>query len=125
MLLMEQILQALKNARTQIKCLGSSTDEVNNAHLAELDGLIQILEKPNPDKEKFYWWVVLVGIHSTWVADGADFTDARVHDMLASYHRHAYGYELEGKVLGRPPDKAVANEMGFDTVAHYREDRDK
>lgn len=124
-MLMEKILWALKNARAQLQCLWTPTDDVNNAHLSELDELINILESPNPSKNGFFYWTVQFGIQKTWVADGADFTDERVHDMLAQHFGRAYGYELKGEVLSRPPDEPVASAMGFKSVAEYLKDRKK
>lgn len=120
-MLMEKILRVLRNSRAQIQNLG--TPNINNANLAEIDGLIKILERPNPSKEKFFYWVLQVGIHETWVEDGADFTDDKVHSMLAHHFRHAYGHELKGKVLSRPSNDAVAEVMGFKTVAEYLKSR--
>lgn len=125
MLLMEKVLMALKNAKAQIQTLGSPTDEVNNAHLDELAELIQILEESNPDKDDFFYWILEVGIHKVWVADGIDFTDERAHGMFAKYFGYLHGSELKAKVLSRPSDKAVAEEMGFKSVSEYIEDRQK
>lgn len=122
-MLMEKILEVLKNSRGQIKTLGTPTDDINNANLAEIDGLIKILERQNPSKEKFFYWVLQVGIHETWVADGADFTDNIVHSLLTHHFRHAYGHELKGKVLSRPSNDAVAEAMGFSTVTEYLKSR--
>lgn len=120
---MDKILMVLKNSRTQIQALGTPTDEINNTHLAELDGLIKVLERPNPSKEKFFYWVLQVGIHETWVEDGADFTDERAHELLTHHFRHAYGHELKGKVLSRPSNEAVAEAQGYKTVADYLRSR--
>lgn len=122
-LVTDKILTVLKNARAQIKCLGSETDDVNNAHITEIDEVITSLEKPNPDKNGFYYWVVRLGVHSSLVQDGADFTDKRVHDMLTHHFCFAYGDELSGKVIIRPPDKSVAKEMGYDTINSYLQQR--
>lgn len=122
---MEKILLVLKNAKAQIKCLGSETDDINNAHIAEIDAAIEYLEKPNPDKNGFYYWVVLLGVHSNLVQDGADFTDKKVHDMLTHHFPFAYGDELTGRVIAHPPDNAIAKEMGYKTTYSYVQDRKK
>ncbi len=119
---MDKILEVLKNARSHIDIIGSPTDEINITHLAELDGLIKALEKPNPNGD-FYYWTLRVGIHKTWVADGVDFTDRKVHDMLTHVFRYATGDVLRGKVLAQPSSKAVATEMGYDSEAEYLNDR--
>ncbi len=124
MLWMEKILTTLKNARAQIKCLGSDSDDINNAHIAEIDEVITYLEKPNPDKDGFYYWTVQLGVHLSLVQDGADFTDKKVHDLLTNRFYFSYGHELQGQVLSRPPDKAVAEAMGF-TTKEYLQDRKK
>lgn len=122
---MDKVLMALKNARNQIEVLGTPTDDVNNAHLKELDSIISVMEYQNPDRNGFYYWTLKVGVHKAWVADGADFTDQRAHDMLTKYFSHLLGSELKATVLSRPPDKAVAEEMGFDSVKDYLKDRKK
>jgi hypothetical protein len=122
-MLIDKILQVLKNSREQIECPGIPTDDINNSHLAEIDGLIKILERQNPSEEGFYYWILQVGIHRAWVADGVDFTDAKLHDILTHAFRHAYGHELKGKVLGRPSNEAVAEEMGYKSVAEYLKSR--
>jgi hypothetical protein len=121
----DKILMALQNARSQIALLGSSTDEVNQAHLKELDDAIALLTFDNPDRNGFFYWILKVGVQRLWVGDGADFTDERVHSMLATHWGHVYGHELKGKVLARPPDAFVAQQMGFKTVAEYLRDRNK
>lgn len=122
-MLMEKILMVLKNSKAQIETLGTPTDDINNAHLSEIDGLIKILEKPNPNNNKFFYWILQVGIHEAWVADGVDFTDNKVHDLLCHNFRYATGNELKGKVLSRPSNDAVAETMGFKTVAEYLQKR--
>ncbi len=122
---MEKILVALKNARAQIHALGTPNDEINNAHLSELDEIINILEDPNPSNDGFFYWVLKIGIQKMWVADGVDFTDKRAHAMLTSHFSHLYGHEVTAEVLSKPPDKAVAKEMGYESVAEYNKDRYK
>lgn len=122
-MLMDKVVEVLKNAREQINVLGSPTDEVNQLLLKEIDGVLSKLQKKNPNQEGFFFWMLEVGIHKTWVADGVDFTDDKLHDMLAHAFRYAYGHELKGKVLSRPPNEEVAKEMGFKSVAEYLKNR--
>jgi hypothetical protein len=129
MLMMEKILEVLKNSRAQLVCAGALPIVYR-----ELDELIKLLERPNPDKYGFYYypdkydlyyWVLQVAVHKNWVEDGADFTDERTHDMMTQHFSHLFGSEVKGKVLGRPPDETVAKEMGFESTETYLEDRKK
>lgn len=116
---MEKILEVLKRARINIT--GPQTANLTS----EIDDLIKILERPNPSKEGFYYWILQVGIEKTWVADGIDFTDERLENTIQRAYGHLRGDEIKAKVLSRPPDKNVAQEMGFETVAKYIKDRGK
>lgn len=140
--MIDTILTAIKNARayiaqSQIATAGSTFDVA--AKLAELDDTIRMLQvlmagthddaikalsTTNPDADGFYTWVLRVGIHKTWVEDGADFTDDRVHAMLANTFVYAHGGELKGTVLARPRDTDVAAMMGYKTADEYRQSRD-
>lgn len=116
----ESILTALKNARATIATLGSSGDAVHQAQLAELDGCIAGLTKANPDESGFFWWLIAIGIHEQEVADSIDFTDERARRMLAQRYSLVHGGHLKAKVIGRPPDEAVAKAQGYESVAEYR-----
>lgn len=70
-------------------------------------------------------WTIEIEVDETWVADGFDATDDRMHDMLAHHLPYAYGHELGAKVLTRPPDEAVAKAQGYRTVKEYLADRKK
>jgi hypothetical protein len=78
----------------------------------------------NPDADGFFRWTVEIQVHETWVEDGADFTDNRLHDMLVRRFGWATGNELRARVLTRPDDAAVATAMGYPTVAQYLHHRD-
>jgi hypothetical protein len=120
----EGLITALKNARTTIHAMphvdAGSVDEVTRraAQLAELDAAIASLTRPNPDDDGFFWWLIAVGISENNVADGVDFTDVMVHDMLTRRFSCAYGREIKAKVLGRPDNAAVAAAQGY-TVDEY------
>jgi hypothetical protein len=124
-LLLDKVLMALQNARTQVRVLGTPTDDVNNAVLTELAEAIGLLDCHSPDADGFFYWDVRLGIHKTWVADGADMTDDRVQDILEHHLGYARSDELKAQVLRRPSDKAVAAEMGYRTVKEYLHDRGK
>jgi hypothetical protein len=64
-------------------------------------------------------WTIEIEVDETWVADGFDATDERMHSMLAHHLPYAYGHELKAKVLARPADEAVAKAQGFRNVAEY------
>ena len=96
-------------------CILAVAQALVNVHAARV---------PNP-KEGVFFWVLEVGIDKTLVADGADFTDESVHDMLMHRWPHAYGSELVGRVVSRPPDKLVAGEQGYRRVSGYLADRDR
>lgn len=115
----EGLVTALKNARATIAALGSPTDAVNTAQLAELDAAITSLTRPNPDDDGFFWWLIAVGISENNVADGVDFTDAKAHDMITRRFPSAYGREIKAKVLGRPDNAAVAAAQGYECVDEY------
>lgn len=75
--------------------------------------------------KRFYKWTVEVEMDPMWVADGFDLTDERAVDMVRAYMPHVYGHEVRARVLSRPPDEAVATEMGFKSVEEYLKDRDE
>lgn len=64
-------------------------------------------------------WTIEIEIDETWVADGFDATDARIHAMLANDLKYAFGHELGAKVVTRPPDEAVAKVQGYRSVKEY------
>lgn len=69
---------------------------------------------------KFYKWTVEIEVEVSWIADGFDLTNERAHDMLVHSLPYAYNYELKAKVLSKPPDKAIAKEQGYKSVATWK-----
>jgi len=68
---------------------------------------------------KRFKWTIEIEVDETWVADGFDATDERIHAMLANDLRYAYGRELGAKVIKRPPDEDVAKAQGYPSVKEY------
>jgi hypothetical protein len=77
---------------------------------------------PSPTK-KFFKWTVEIEVVDTWVEDGFDLTDDKMHSIIADRLSHAYGHEIRCKVVARPPDEAVAKVQGYKTVEEYLKDR--
>lgn len=121
-MLIDKIIEVLSRAKNQIETDDVRSEE-HDSLIQEIDRVLAKLQHNNPDKNGFFYWILQVGIHKTWVADGVDFTDKKLHDILTHAFKHAYGHELSGSVLGRPPDKVVAEAMGFKSVKDYLEDR--
>jgi hypothetical protein len=48
-------------------------------------------------------WVVALDVGRAWVADGYDPDDEDIADMLGARLPYAYGHELGGTVITRPP----------------------
>jgi hypothetical protein len=70
---------------------------------------------------KRFKWTIEIEVTETWVADGFDMrTPEDVKVLLERRLPHAYGHELGGKVISRPPDKEVATAQGYKTVEAYR-----
>lgn len=114
------IVEALQKARNTIAGL----DEPSfGEQVAELDTLIADLTKPNPDERGFFWWLLAVGIHEEEVVDSIDFTDERAHRMLVRRFSLVRGDHLKAKVIGRPPDEAMAKAQGYPSVEEYRAQR--
>lgn len=72
---------------------------------------------------KFFKWTVEIEVSETWVADGFDATNERIHSMLAHDLRYAYGHELRAKVIKRPSDDEVAEAQGYTTTKEYLRNR--
>lgn len=71
-------------------------------------------------------WTIEIAIDETWVADGFDINDDEaVQQMMARLLPHAYGHELGGKLIKRPPDEVVAKLQGYRTVEDYLAARSK
>ncbi len=68
---------------------------------------------------KFYTWSIEIQIAAAWVADGFDITDAKAHNIMARHLSWANGSEIRARVLTRPPDAEVAEEMGYSDVMEY------
>lgn len=51
---------------------------------------------------KFFKWIVEIAIAETWVEDGFDLTDERMHDMLTSAIGYAKSTEIRCRVIKRP-----------------------
>jgi hypothetical protein len=62
---------------------------------------------------KRYTWTVEITLDPTLVADGADLTDAKVHEMLSRFYSFAYGHELGARVIDAPDPEDIAKEQGF------------
>jgi hypothetical protein len=69
-----------------------------------------------PNRNKFYWWTVRLGVSATWVADGFYLDDERAHSMLAHHLPYSSGDELAAEVLHAPDPREVAGEQGYKTV---------
>lgn len=121
-MLTDKIIEVLSKVKNQIETDDTRSEE-HDVLVRDIDGVLSKLQKNNPSQDGFYYWILEVGFHKAWVADGIDFTDNRTHDMLARYFGHLYSHEIKAKVLSRPPDKAVAEEMGFKSVKDYLKDR--
>lgn len=78
----------------------------------------ELYTKPEPAKEWFKW-TAEIEIHKTWVEDGFDLTDDRLHEVFTHALPWANGAEVRGKVLTRPDDKDIAVTMGYKTVEEY------
>lgn len=72
---------------------------------------------------RMHKWTVEIAVAETWVEDGFDITDERMHDIMTSTLSWAYGHEIACKVLTRPPDEDVAKAMGYPTVKAYLANR--
>lgn len=71
-------------------------------------------------------WTIEIEVDETWVADGFDIPDDdAVQFMTMRFLPYAYGHEIGGKVLKRPPDEVVAKLQGYKTVEDYLKDRSK
>jgi hypothetical protein len=71
-----------------------------------------------------YKWTIEIEISETWVEDGFDVTDDRLHNLLMKALPWASGDEVAGRVLTRPSDERVAKAMGYPSVRAYLQARD-
>lgn len=72
---------------------------------------------------KFRKWVVEVEVSDTWVEDGFDLTDGRMHTIMSEHLSYANGNEIKCKVLERPADVDIAEVQGYKSVEKYLKDR--
>jgi hypothetical protein len=66
-------------------------------------------------------WTVEITLDEWMVADGADLTDERMHNILMRAFVYARGSEVACKVTARPSDEAIAAAQGFDSVEGWRQ----
>lgn len=52
-------------------------------------------------------WVVEISVDPSWVADGFDLDDERVHGMVAEILPFALADEFDAKVIKRPGQKII------------------
>jgi hypothetical protein len=71
----------------------------------------------------FRKWVVEIEVSDTWVEDGFDLTDERMHRIVAEHLSYAYGSEIRCKVLERPDDAVIAEVQGYKSVEKYLAER--
>lgn len=70
-------------------------------------------------KKKFYKWTVEIQIAAEWVADGADLTSSRMHDIMTNYYSHLYSSEIKTKTIKAPTNKELAKEQGYRSVKEF------
>lgn len=87
--------------------------------MIKADSVLQHLtgEVSTDDDPTFFYWVVRLGVHRTWVADGFTLDDDQAHYMLARYLNYAYGHELSAQVLASPPRRDILTEQGYEGEA--------
>lgn len=68
---------------------------------------------PEDAEQRFYRWTIEIWVDPTWVADGFDLDNDRVHDMMARALPYAYGHELGGMVIAKPDPKVIRKEQGY------------
>lgn len=59
-----------------------------------------------------YRWVVEIELPAWLVADGADLTERKVHEMLSRFYSCARTSELHARVIEVPDPEAIAREQG-------------
>jgi hypothetical protein len=65
---------------------------------------------------KRFTWTVSITVDETWVADGFDLTEERLHDIMARALPYAFGHEFSGKVLEAPPPNDIRVAQGYEPI---------
>jgi hypothetical protein len=65
------------------------------------------------DPDSYFRWTVQIDVHETWVADGFELTEERLHDMITKDLNFAYGHEVSGRILKAPPKKQIRLAQGY------------
>lgn len=121
--IIERALVALRTSRALLIALDSA-DYASDIDMVT-DAINALTPTVGPDDKGMLWWLIRVGVHSTLVTDGADFTDSRALTLLQRRFPYAMGHELEAHVVARPADAVVSRLQGFASAAEYRRDRDQ
>lgn len=91
--------------------MGTATDGVNNAHLKEIDDLLEELTE-NPDEERFFYWIIKIGVNESLVSDGAVITTTIIKDMLTCHWPFALSSEFKVTTISRPSEKEIIKATG-------------
>lgn len=75
--------------------------------------------KPNPFGGWFRWTVEF-HVEEKWVADGFDLTDRKAHDMITRFCPYVRMSEMDGVVIARPDDEAIAKAQGYKSVDEWQ-----
>lgn len=62
-------------------------------------------------------WTVEIFVDSSWVADGFELTDERMHDIMTDHLAYAHGDEIECKVFSKPSSNRIAKLQGYSSAA--------
>lgn len=62
----------------------------------------------------WFEWTVKIRIDPTWVMDGFDLTDERLHDMITSDLQWAYPDEVEGEIVESPDPQRIRKVQGYE-----------
>lgn len=59
-------------------------------------------------------YIIELSIANTWISDGFDIRSNKdVKDLLQQLLPYAYGHEVSGKVISKPPLKVIKQLQGY------------
>lgn len=59
-------------------------------------------------------YIIEIAIDETWISDGFDIrSNQDVKDLLQQLLPYAYGHEVRGKVISKPPLKLIKQLQGY------------
>ena len=62
---------------------------------------------------KFIKWVVEIQVEESWIADGFNLTEERLHNMVSKDLAYIFSTEIKTKILNKPSTQRIKKLQGY------------